>query len=154
MTQYMRLQRAETQAETDGPLVFKASTPGTKRDGYDTAALPWRTENYRSNPVITWVHDFAGNRLPIGRADIEVTGGARAGGKSDPEGILAAITFDRADPFAAEVERVAGRDPRAAAEVEAHASLVVDLLIDGALAQSAAARPAAPTRRKPARRRR
>ena len=106
MTQYMRLQRAETQAETDdGPLVFTASTPGTKRDGYDTAALPWRTENYRSNPVITWVHDFAGNRLPIGRADIEVTGGARAGGKSEPEGILAAITFDRADPFAAEVER-------------------------------------------------
>lgn len=57
---------------------------------------------------------------------------------------------------AAEVERVTGRDPRAAAEVEAHASLVVDLLIDGALAQSAAAEAsaAAPSRKKTARRRR
>ncbi|MEZ4217253.1 MAG: TetR/AcrR family transcriptional regulator [Myxococcota bacterium] len=66
--------------------------------------------------------------------------------------LIGAMTH--ASAVAAEVERVAGRDPRAAAEVEAHASLVVDLLIDGALAQSAAAPPAAPTRRKPARRRR
>ena len=49
--------------------------------------------------------------------------------------LIGAMTHSSA--VAAEVERVTGRDPRSAAEVEAHASLVVDLLIDGALAQSA-----------------
>ena len=51
--------------------------------------------------------------------------------------LIGAMTH--ASAVAAEVERVTGRDPRSAREVEAHAALVVDLLIDGALAQSAAA---------------
>jgi len=96
---HMRLMRAAPEETPDGPLVFMASTPGTKRDGLDTADLPWRVDNYRLNPVVTWVHDFGGSRLPIGRGDVEVL--------NTPAGefVRAAITFDRADPFASEVER-------------------------------------------------
>lgn len=96
---HMRLMRAAPEETPDGPLVFMASTPGTKRDGLDTADLPWRVDNYRLNPVVTWVHDFGGARLPIGRGDVEVL--------NTPAGefVRAAITFDRADPFASEVER-------------------------------------------------
>ena len=96
---HMRLMRAASEEAPDAALVFMASTPGTKRDGLDTAALPWRVDNYRLNPVVTWVHDFGGTRLPIGRGDVEVL--------NTPAGefVRAAITFDRADPFAAEVER-------------------------------------------------
>lgn len=97
--EHLRLMRAAPEETPDGPLVFMASTPGTKRDGLDTAALPWRVDNYRLNPVVTWVHDFGGSRLPIGRGDVEVL--------NTPAGefVRAAITFDRADPFASEVER-------------------------------------------------
>ena len=96
---HMRLMRAASEETPDSALVFMASTPGTKRDGLDTAALPWRVDNYRLNPVVTWSHDFAGRRLPIGRGDVEVL--------NTPAGefVRAAITFDSADPFAAEVER-------------------------------------------------
>lgn len=96
---HMRLMRAASEEAPDSALVFMASTPGTKRDGLDTAALPWRVDNYRLNPVVTWSHDFAGRRLPIGRGDVEVL--------NTPAGefVRAAITFDSADPFAAEVER-------------------------------------------------
>ena len=96
---HMRLMRAASEETPDSALVFMASTPGTKRDGLDTAELPWRVDSYRSNPVCTWCHDFGGARLPIGRADVEVL--------NTPAGefVRAAITFDRADPFAAEVER-------------------------------------------------
>lgn len=96
---HMRLMRAAGEETPDSALVFMASTPGTKRDGLDTATLPWRVDSYRTNPVCTWCHDFGGARLPIGRADVEVL--------NTPAGefVRAAITFDRADPFAAEVER-------------------------------------------------
>lgn len=97
--QYTRLQRAINEEADAGPLVFMASTPGTKRDGLDTASLPWRVDNFRLNPVVTWSHDFDGKRLPIGRAEVEVIDTAAG------EYVRAAITFDRADPFAAEVER-------------------------------------------------
>jgi AcrR family transcriptional regulator len=49
--------------------------------------------------------------------------------------LIGAMTHAAA--VAAEVERVTGRDPRSAKEVEAHAALIVELLIDGALAQNA-----------------
>ena len=96
---HMRLMRAASEEAPDAALVFMASTPGTKRDGIDTAVLPWKVDSFRSVPTVTWCHDFAGSRLPIGRADVEVL--------NTPAGefIRAAITFDRADPFAAEVER-------------------------------------------------
>lgn len=101
---FLRLSRATEDEQPDGPMVFVASTPGTKRDGLDLTGLPWSVENYRANPVVTWVHDFAGNRLPIGRAEVEVVSGQRAD-RAQSETVRAAITFDRDDPFAAEVER-------------------------------------------------
>lgn len=104
MTRFLRLTRAEDEAADSGPLVFTASMPGTKRDGYDTAALPWSVDNYRSNPVVTWVHDFQGQRLPIGRGEVEVMGGARGKG-GDGERMRVAITFDPDDEFAQQVER-------------------------------------------------
>lgn len=98
---FMRLLRADPAAtgEPGSPISFVAATPGKKRDGYDTAALPWRTDRYAQNPVVTWVHDFGGNRLPIGRgvATVEKT---PAG-----EVIRAELLFDIADPFAAEIDR-------------------------------------------------
>ena len=96
---HMRLMRAASEETPDSALVFMASTPGTKRDGLDTADLPWKVDSFRSVPTVTWCHDFGGARLPIGRADVEVL--------NTPAGefVRAAITFDRADPFAAEVER-------------------------------------------------
>ncbi len=96
--QYMRLIRADDAPDT-GPLIFTASRPGKQRDGLDLASLPWRVDNYRANPIVTWAHDFAGNRLPVGRADVDIID-AKGG-----QGIRAAITFDTADPFAAEIDR-------------------------------------------------
>jgi len=98
---FMRLLRETggSPDETGTPFVFAAATPGKKRDGKDTGQLPWRTDRYQENPVVTWVHDFEGARLPIGRADVEIVG--------QPEGerVRAAVLFDEADPFAAEVAR-------------------------------------------------
>lgn len=96
----MRLNRADSQSTEPGsPLSFIAATPGKKRDGYDTASLPWRVDNYRLNPAVTWVHDFGGERLPIGRGEVTI--------EETPSGeaLKASIIFDVADPFAAEVDR-------------------------------------------------
>ena len=97
---FMRLNRADNQSTEPGsPLSFVAATPGKKRDGYDTASLPWLVDNYRLNPAVTWVHDFGGDRLPIGRGEVTVED--TPGG----EALRASIIFDVADPFAAEVDR-------------------------------------------------
>lgn len=100
---YMRLLRSDdpgvAHAEPGTPIPFKAVTPGKKRDGLNTAALPWRTDNYRRNPVVTWVHDFMGNRLPIGRGDV------RTLDTDDGEEMDADIIFDVGDPFATDVDR-------------------------------------------------
>lgn len=100
---FMRLLRSDdpgvARAEPGTPIPFKAVTPGKKRDGLDTAVLPWRTDRYQRNPVVTWVHDFMGNRLPIGRGEVR-TADTDAGEEMD-----VAITFDVADAFAAEVDR-------------------------------------------------
>lgn len=102
---FLRLARAAEEEAEGGPLVFTASTIGTKRDGLDLAGVPWRLDNFRANPVATWCHDFQGNRLPIGRCEVEVVGADGERGAKRGETLRAAITFDRADPFAAEVER-------------------------------------------------
>lgn len=97
---YMRLLRADGQAgEPGSPLKFLAASPGKKRDGYDTATLPWLVDNYRANPVVTWVHDFGGERLPIGRGSVAID--------ETPAGetLQAEVLFDVVDPFAAEVDR-------------------------------------------------
>lgn len=103
MPQYLRLNRVDradiATAEPGTPIPFAAATPGKKRDGVNTAGLPWRSTNYDKNPVVTWVHDFVGNRLPIGRGAAKITG------EGASEAIDTEIVFDVADPFAAEIDR-------------------------------------------------
>ena len=99
MPEFMRLMRADDTSKAGEPMAFMASTPGTKRDGADLSGLPWTVDNYRANPVVTWVHDFAGQRLPIGRGEVEVIDGD--GGET----MRALIAFDQGDEFAREVER-------------------------------------------------
>ena len=53
-----------------------------------------RIDNYLRNPIVTWVHDFMGQRLPIGRATLIM----------DQDRIDAEITFDQQDEFARQVE--------------------------------------------------
>lgn len=83
----------EAEPAADGPIRFIASTEGVKRDGLSLKAEDWSLDNYRRNPVIGWAHDYS--RLPIGRGEVAVEGDA----------LVVDVTFDRADPFAAEVER-------------------------------------------------
>lgn len=89
---------AGTGQPDDGPMRFIASTANVARDGLIIDQSGWDLANYRKNPVVLWAHDYGGlssPRPPIGRADVEI---------KDKE-LHAAITFDRADPFAAEIER-------------------------------------------------
>lgn len=75
------------------PLRFVASAEGTNRYGFNLRRSGWRLDNFRRNPVVLWMHDD--HRPPIGRADVSM----------EAEGLIARITFDPADPFAADVER-------------------------------------------------
>lgn len=92
MTQFLRAMIAEP-APT-GPLRFVASTPGIKRDGREIDQTMWSLEHYRANPTVLWVHDYRGERLPIGRAAVMVEG----------EKLIADVEFDQADDFAKQVE--------------------------------------------------
>jgi hypothetical protein len=93
---YLRAYRADGgQPSNTGPMRFVASTENVARDGLSIAADGWQLANYRNNPIVLWVHDYWGNRPPIGRADVKVDGKA----------LLADITFDAGDPFAADIER-------------------------------------------------
>lgn len=102
MAEFLRafVQRAEGDKAKSGPISFVASTPGVKRDGLDLAALPWTVANYARNPVVTWCHDFGGNRLPIGRGTVTID-------KTEDGGqlLFVSIDFDEADPFAADIAR-------------------------------------------------
>lgn len=93
---YLRAYRADGGQSTDtGPMRFVASTENVARDGLAIAADGWQLANYRKNPIVLWAHDYFGNRPPIGRADVKVDG----------KELLADITFDAGDPFAADIER-------------------------------------------------
>lgn len=94
MPQYLRAYRQEPEQDS-GPLSFVASTPGIKRDGKDLDPGRWMLDNYRKNPIVLWVHDYMGRRLPIGRADAQIV----------PGRLSVSIAFDQDDPFAVEVER-------------------------------------------------
>lgn len=98
-TRYLRAlhQRAADPAgaDADAPLRFIASTENVARDGLVIEAAGWQLDNYRANPVVLWAHDYWGQHTPIGRATVEVADKA----------LLAEITFDRQDPFAADIER-------------------------------------------------
>jgi len=93
---FIRAYRADNQ-EPGGPLRFVAATEAIGRDGLVIDSGGWQLDNYRANPVVLWAHDYTGQRPPIGRADIAVDG--------DSGNLMADITFDAGDPFAADVER-------------------------------------------------
>jgi hypothetical protein len=77
------------------PIRFTASTEAVGRDGLVIEASAWLLDNYRKNPVVLWAHDYTGQRLPIGRANVFAEGRT----------LVSDIWFDQGDPFAREVER-------------------------------------------------
>jgi HK97 family phage prohead protease len=80
-------------ASPDGELVFTASAEGTNRYGFSLRKTRWKIDNFNANPVILWMHmDFT---PPIGRGRASLDG----------QGLKTAVTFDRSDPFAMEIER-------------------------------------------------
>lgn len=83
--------------DTSGVIRFIAATEGEKGDGVDLRMSGARLDRFRANPVVLFDHRYRGrDNLPIGRATaVEVAG----------ERLMIDVTFDRADPFAAEVER-------------------------------------------------
>jgi hypothetical protein len=76
------------------PIRFIASTEGVKRDGKELLAQDWRLDNFRRNPVVLWVHDYMGNKLPIGRADVAI----------ESQQLISDVEFDQADEFARSIE--------------------------------------------------
>jgi len=98
MTRFLRAlveESGETPVAQEGePIRFVASTGGVKRDGLDLDQERWMLGNYRANPVVLWVHDYFGERMPIGRAEVSIGEGA----------LIADVTFDQEDAFAREVE--------------------------------------------------
>lgn len=93
-TSFVRAFRS-SDADSEGPIRFIASTEGLARDGLIIDSAAWDLENYRKNPVVLWVHDYRGNTLPIGRAEVSIADGR----------LICDIDFDADDPFAAQVER-------------------------------------------------
>jgi HK97 family phage prohead protease len=75
------------------PIRFTASTEQVARDGFIVDMAGWRLDNYRSNPVFLWAHDYASP--PIGRAEVSTMDGT----------LKADVTFDQADDFARQIER-------------------------------------------------
>ncbi len=94
MSQFLRAYRADDQPET-GPIRFVASTEGVKRDGLEIIIEAWELDNYRKNPVFLWAHDYMGEHPPIGRAEVA----------TEKKNLVADVTFDSDDPFAAGIER-------------------------------------------------
>jgi len=83
-------------ATEDGTHIFIASTTGVKRDGLTLDLAGGQIDNYQRNPVFLWAHDYQGRTLPIGKTSRLQLSKTR---------LRAHVLFDRADPFAAEVER-------------------------------------------------
>jgi len=93
--QFLRMYRSEDVSQEMGtPIRYTIATEGIKRDGLNLKVAGARVDNYLRNPIVTWVHDFMGQRLPIGRAALII--GA--------DSIDAEITFDQEDEFARQVE--------------------------------------------------
>ena len=96
-TQYLRAYCAREAAAKDEPgsaIRFVASTEDVARDGLSIKAEGWQLDNYRRNPVVLWVHDYMGNKLPIGRGAPNIEG----------KQLLADVTFDQEDEFARQIE--------------------------------------------------
>ena len=89
---------AETRAAGDSEFTrrFVATTVGMKRDGLDIDLEGMTTDNFMRNPVFLWVHDYWGERLPIGLVKkIQM----------QKKRMVVTALFDEADEFAMEVLR-------------------------------------------------
>ena len=75
------------------PVRFVASTEGVKRDGKDLQMEDWDLTRYDKHPVVLWVHDLWGERLPLGTA---VT-------SFEERALIADVYYDIDDPFAMQV---------------------------------------------------
>ena len=96
--QHLRAMRVtDPDPESTGPIEFIASTEGIKRDGLELKLEQWELSNFKRNPVMLWAHDYMGQRPPIGRVEIKQDKEQRA--------LIASVTFDSDDPFAADIER-------------------------------------------------
>lgn len=97
MPEYLRAycDRATDGDGDGGPIRFVASTEGVARDGMIINADAWDLGNYTRNNVVLWSHDYFGTRPPIGRADVSV----------EKRQLIADVTFDNGDAFAADIER-------------------------------------------------
>lgn len=91
---FLRALAEGIEEETEGPIRFVASTEDMARDGLIIEAQGWQLEDYRLNPVVLWAHDYWGERLPLGRAEVEIVEGR----------LIAEVVFDQADDFARQVE--------------------------------------------------
>lgn len=86
--------RGKEPGQAGDPIKFLASTAGIKRDGRDLDQGLWSLDNFRKNPVFLWSHDYRGQFLPIGKADVEAA----------EDGLETTVLFDQADEFARKVE--------------------------------------------------
>ena len=89
---------AEQRAAGDSEFVrrFVATTVGIKRDGLDIDLEGMSTENFMNNPVFLYVHDYFGERLPIGLVKTI---------RMLKSKMIVTVLFDEDDPFAMEVLR-------------------------------------------------
>ncbi len=79
-------------APPDAPLTFTASAEGVNRYGFSLNSRRWKIDNFNGNPVILWMHmDYT---PPIGRGRASLASRA----------LRTDVTFDRADPFAMQIE--------------------------------------------------
>ena len=93
---FRALIRADQMGGTTGePIEFVASTANAARDKIEIDQAGWKLDNYRKNPVVLWMHDYWGERPPIGRAEVSLSGNE----------LICRIWFDQGDPFAVDVER-------------------------------------------------
>ena len=100
---FLRLHRQPDDGAADAaaPLLFTAATAGTKADGVNLADLPWdfsRGVKGGAGPryPFLWVHDLAGDRLPLGVADVATA--------ADELPLRIGVLFDPDDEFAQRVE--------------------------------------------------
>jgi hypothetical protein len=80
-------------ADDDDALTFTASSTKVNRYGFALRHEGWRIDNYNANPVVLWMH--MSHMPPIGRGRSTLRNGI----------VQTAVTFDRADPFAAAIEQ-------------------------------------------------
>lgn len=80
-------------AGEDEALTFTASTTRLNRYGFRLRHDGWRIDNYNANPVVLWMH--VPFMRPIGRGRASLENGR----------LLNRVTFDRDNPFAADIER-------------------------------------------------